>query len=202
MRGRIALLKHFVRNLLVTYRRYGDGRGCGVGRGRGTALGVAVAVGVAVGVAGGVGVGVIVGVAVGVTVGVSVGVAVGVTVGVGVGGVALGVTVGVASDWAGAWTLTEIGEPVLKNPMFAVVSAGGAVESNRKLYNVPKRIALAFWFCANVSQFQVADVKLVVKTQGSLLYPRSPWVPSFAKPGCCGGAWNPMLFNTIGGKRG
>jgi len=202
MRGRIALLKHFVRNLLVTYRRYGDGRGCGVGRGRGTALGVAVAVGVAVGVAGGVGVGVIVGVAVGVTVGVSVGVAVGVTVGVGVGGVALGVTVGVASDWAGAWTLTEIGEPVLKNPMFAVVSAGGAVESNRKLYNVPKRIALAFWFCANVSQFQVADVKLVVKTQGSLLYPPSPWVPSFANPGCCGGAWNPTLFNTIGGKRG
>jgi hypothetical protein len=202
MRGRIALLKHFVRNLLVTYRRYGDGRGCGVGRGRGTALGVAVAVGVAVGVAGGVGVGVIVGVAVGVTVGVSVGVAVGVTVGVGVGGVALGVTVGVASDWAGAWTLTEIGEPVLKNPMFAVVSAGGAVESNRKLYNVPKRIALAFWFCANVSQFQVADVKLVVKTQGSLLYPPSPWVPSFANPGCCGGAWNPTLFNTIGGKKG
>lgn len=119
----------------------GVGRGCGVGRERGTALGVAVtvavAVGVAVGVTGGVGVGVIVGVAVGVTVGVSVGVAVGVTVGVGVGGVALGVAVGVASDWAGAWTLTEIGEPVLKNPMFAVVSAGGAVESNRKLYNVP-----------------------------------------------------------------
>lgn len=165
---------------------------------------MAVGVGVAVGVAGGVGVGVIVGVTVGVTVGVSVAVAVGVTVGVGVGGVgvALGVTVGVVSDWAGAWTLTEIGEPVLKNPMFAVVSAGGAVESNRKLYSVPKRIALAFGFCASVSQFQVADVKLVVKTQGSLLYPASPSVPSFANPGCCGGAWNPTLFNTIGGKRG
>jgi hypothetical protein len=165
---------------------------------------VAVAVGVAVGVAGGVGVGVIVGVAVGVTVGVSVGVAVGVTVGVGVGGVgvALGVTVGVASDWAGAWIWTEIGEPVLKNPMFAVLSAGGAVESNRKLYNVAKRTAFAFGFCASVSQFQVADVKLVVKTQGSLLYPASPWVPSFANPGCCGGAWNPTLSNTNGGKRG
>ena len=140
------------------------------------ALGVAVAVGVAVGV--------IVGVAVGVTVGVSVGVAVGVTVGVGVGGVALGVTVGVVSDCAGAWIFTEIGEPVLKNPMFAVVSAGGAVESNRKLYNVPKRIALAFWFSAKVWQFQVAEVKLVVKIQGSLLYPASPWVPSWANPGC------------------
>ena len=145
---------------------------------------MAVAVGVAVGVTGGVGVGVIVGVAVGVTVGVSVGVAVGVTVGVGVGGVALGVAVGVASDWAGAWTLTEIGEPVLKNPMFAVVSAGGAVESKRKLYNVAKRIALAFWFCTNVSQFQVADVKLVVKVQGSLLYPWLFCVPSLAHPGC------------------
>jgi hypothetical protein len=165
---------------------------------------VAVGVGVAVGVAGGVGVGVIVGVTVGVTVGVSVAVAVGVTVGVGVGGVgvALGVTVGVASDWAGAWTLTEIGEPVLKNPMFAVVSAGGAVESNRKLYNVPKRIALAFWFSAKVWQFQVAEVKLVVKIQGSLLYPASPSVPSFANGGCCGGAWNPTLSNTNGGKRG
>ena len=72
--------------------------------------------------------------------------------------VAVAVGVGVASDWAGAWTVTEMGEPVLKNPMLAVVSAGGALESNRKLYNVAKRIALAFWFCANVSQFQVADV--------------------------------------------
>ena len=90
----------------------------------------------------------------------------------------------------------------MKNPMFAVLSAGGAVESNRKLYNVPKRIALAFWFSTNVSQFHVADVKLVVKIQGVLLYPALFWVPSFANPGCCGGAWNPTLFNTIGGKRG
>ena len=140
----------------------------------------------------------------GVGVGCTVAVGVAVAVGVGVGGVGVGegVGVGVASDWAGAWTLTEMGEPVLKNPMLAVVSAGGAVESNRKLYNVPKRIALAFWFCANVSQFQVADVKLVVKIQGVLLYPALFWVPSWAKPGCCGGAWNPTLFNTIGGKRG
>jgi len=154
--------------------------GLGVGVGRIVAVGVAVGVGVTV--------------AVGVGVGVSVGV--GVTVGLGVGG-----GVGVASDCSGAWTLTEIGEPVLKNPMFAVVSAGGALESKRKLYNVPKRIALAFWFCANVSQFHVAEVKLVVKSQGVLLYPASPRVPSFANPGCCGGAWNPTLLRS-GGKNG
>ena len=141
------------------------------------ALGVAVPLGVGVTVAVAVGVGVTVGVGGGVEVGVAVAVAVGV-------GVAVGVTVGVVSDCAGAWILTEIGEPVLKNPMFAVLSAGGAVESNRKLYNVPKRIALAFWFCANVSQFQAADVKLLVKIQGVLLYPASPWVPSWANPGC------------------
>ena len=145
---------------------------------------------VAVGVAVGVGVGV----------GVTVGVGVGVMGGVGVG-VMDGVGVGVASDCSGAWTLTEIGEPVLKNPMLAVVSAGGALESNRKLYNVPKRIALAFWFCAKVSQFHVAEVKLVVKSQGVLLYPASPRVPSFANPGCCGGAWNPTLLRS-GGKNG
>jgi hypothetical protein len=167
-------------------------------------VGVAVAVGVgeggkSVGVGVGLGGGVTVAVAVAVAVGVGVGLEGGVTVAV---AVAVGVAVGVASDCAGAWTLTEIGEPVLKNPMFAVVSAGGAVESKRKLYNVPKRIALAFWFSAKVWQFQVADVKLVVKIQGSLLYPASPCVPSFANPGCCGGAWNPTLFSTIGGKRG
>ncbi len=83
--------------------------------------------------------------------------------------VAVAVGVGVASDWRGAWTLTEIGEPVLKNPMLAVVSAGGAVESNRKLYNVPKRIALAFWFCTKVSQFHVPENPLSVKVQGVLL---------------------------------
>jgi hypothetical protein len=112
-------------------------------------------------------------VTVGVGVCVGVGLVGGVTVAVAVA-LAVAVGVGVASDWKGAWTLTEIGEPVLKNPMFAVVSAGGALESKRKLYNVPKRIALAFWFCANVSQFQVADVKFLVTVQGVLLYPASP----------------------------
>jgi hypothetical protein len=173
MRGRIALLKHFVRNLLRTYHHPPHGRGCGVGRSLGIGFGLGVGVGrtVAVGVAVGVGVGVGVGLVGGVTVAVAV-------------AVAVAVGVGVASDWKGAWTLTGIGEPVLKNPMFAVVSAGGAVESKRKLYNVPKRIALAFWFCTNVSQFQVADVKPLVKVQGVLLYPASPWVPSCANPGC------------------
>jgi hypothetical protein len=119
----------------------------------------------------GVGDGVTVAVAVAVAVAVGVTVAVAVAVGV---GVAVGVTVGVASDWAGAWIWTEIGEPVLKNPMFAVLSAGGAVESNRKLYNVPKRIALAFWFSAKVSQFHTAEFgkgggPFKVKVQGVLL---------------------------------
>jgi len=124
----------------------------------------------------GVGVGVGVTVGVGVGVGVTVGVGVGVTVGVGVG-------VGVASDCSGAWISTEIDEPVLKNPTFAVLMAGGAVESKRKLYNVPQRIALAFGFCASVSQFQVAEVKLSVKVQGALRYPWLLNVPSLAHPG-------------------
>jgi hypothetical protein len=63
----------------------------------------------------------------------------------------------------GAWIGTETGAPVLKKLMFAVLAAGGALESNRKLYSVPKRIALAFWFWAKVSQFQVTDWKLSVK---------------------------------------
>src|SRR6266436_9151373 len=86
MRGRIALLKHFVRN-----RWQGYGRGGGVGRllgvgpplGVGVGLGVEVGVGVAVAVA--VGVAVAVAVAVTVAVAVAVAVAVGLTVGVGVG---------------------------------------------------------------------------------------------------------------------
>src|SRR4029450_13914355 len=86
--------------------------------------------------------------------GVGVGrmVAVGVAVGVGVGGI---VGVGVTSDMKGAKTLTPTGDPVLKKPTVAVPGTGGAVESNRKLYNVPQRIALAFWFCAKVSVLQV-----------------------------------------------
>ena len=43
------------------------------------------------------------------------------------------VGVGVASDMKGAGTSTLTGDPVLKKPMLAVLSAGGAVESNRKL---------------------------------------------------------------------
>ena len=97
-------------------------------------LGVGVTVGVAVGVPVAVGVGLTVGV--GVTLGVVVGVAVGVTVGVGVGD----------GDGTppGAWMTTSIGEPVLKKPTVAFVSWGPWSASNRKLYSVPKRIALAF----------------------------------------------------------
>jgi len=126
-----------------------------------------------------------------VDVGVGVGLVGGVTV-----AVAVAVGVGVASEPIGAWIVTEMGEPILKNPMLAVDGAGGASESKRKLYNVPKRIALAFSLSANVSQFHIAELKLSVKSQGSLLYPALFWVPSWAKPGCCGGAWNPTLLTT------
>ena len=123
-------------------RALGDGLDLGVGVGRGVLVGVAVTVGVGVGEI----------------------VAVGVELGVGVA-----VGVGVASDWKGAWISTATGAPVLKKAMFAVLVAGAAGESNRKLYSVPHRIALAFWFCAKVSQFQVTDGKPFVKVQGALL---------------------------------
>jgi uncharacterized membrane protein len=99
-----------------------------------------------------VAVGVVLGVvvAVGVEVGVAVGVALAVAVAVGVG-------VGVSPE-KGAWIATVIGEPVLKNPTVALTVCGGTFASNRKLYSVPQRIALAFWFCAIVSQFQVMEV--------------------------------------------
>jgi hypothetical protein len=97
----------------------------------GVALDVAVAVGVAVAVAVGVGVGVNVAVAVAVGVGLIVGVAV--AVGDGVGVPALGTN-----------SATNIGLPVLKKPIEAPPENGGALASNRKLYNVPQRIALAF----------------------------------------------------------
>lgn len=142
--------------------RQSYGRGAGVGRGLavGCSLGVGVTRGVALGVAVtvAVGVGEIVAVAVGLTVAVAVAVAVDV-----------GVAVGVASDWKGACTSTLTGAPVLKKPMFAVAVDGAAGESNLKLYSVPQRTALAFWFCAKVSQFQVADVMPGVKVQGVLL---------------------------------
>jgi len=80
-------------------------------------------------------------VGVGRTVAVGVAVGVGVTVGVALGD---GVGVGVLASCKGARTATETGEPVLKKPMFAVLVLGGPPESNRKLYNVPQRIALAF----------------------------------------------------------
>lgn len=83
------------------------------------------------------------GVAVPLGVGVTVAVAVGVGVGVGViGGV--GVGLGVMSEKAGPATSTVTGEPVLKKPMVAFEGVGGKSESNRKLYSVPQRIALAF----------------------------------------------------------
>ena len=68
--------------------------------------------------------------------------------GVGVGrgvavGVAVAVGVGVAPP-AGAWIATVIGDPVLKKPTVALALCGGWSASNRKLYNVPKRIAFAF----------------------------------------------------------
>jgi hypothetical protein len=53
---------------------------------------------------------------------------------------------------------TRTGDPVLRNPIIAVVSCGGWLESKRKLYNVPQRMAFAFWFCANVCELQVRAV--------------------------------------------
>ena len=46
---------------------------------------------------------------------------------------AVAVGVGVASDMKGAWISTATGAPVLKKAMFAVLVAGAAGESNRKL---------------------------------------------------------------------
>jgi hypothetical protein len=71
MQGCIALLKHFVQNLLRTsLRPQGLGRGVGRGLGAGVPLGVGVGRGVTVGVGVAVGVAVGVGLAVGVGVGV------------------------------------------------------------------------------------------------------------------------------------
>ena len=95
-------------------------------------------VGVRVGV--GVGVGVNVAVAVAVAVDVGVGLAVAVAVG---DGLAVGVGLGVPAP-IGAWIATVIGEPVLKKPTVARAFCGGWLESNRKLYKVPQRIAFAF----------------------------------------------------------
>jgi hypothetical protein len=90
-------------------------------------------------------------VGVGRTVALGEGVGVGVTVGLGVAvgladgdGLAVGVGVGVTTPPLGAWISTVIGEPVLKKPTVALVVCGGWLASNRKLYSVPQRIALAF----------------------------------------------------------
>ena len=91
----------------------------------------------------------------GVGVAVGVGVGVGVAVGVGVG-LAVGVGVGVP-PWPGPWIATVIGDPVVKKPIVALAVWGGWSASNRKLCNVPQRIALAFWFCAKVSVVQVRE---------------------------------------------
>src|SRR5439155_9154136 len=99
------------------------------------------------------------------------------------------VGVGVSSDMKGAMMPTVTGEPVLKKPMVALLLTGGALESNRKLYSVPQRIALAFWFCAKVSELQVRVEPSPKSTvQGVLLYPWLFCVPSLAQPGSCGGA--------------
>jgi hypothetical protein len=75
---------------------------------------------------------------------VAVAVAVGVGLGVG-GGVVDGVGVGDGLGTPpGAWMLTPVGEPVLKKPTVALVGFGPWSASNRKLYIVLKRIALAF----------------------------------------------------------
>ena len=148
------------------------GRGLAVG----CNLGVGVTRGVALGVAVTVGVGGIVAVAVAVGVGLTI-------------AVAVAVAVGVTSDMKGATMPTVTGEPVLKKPMVALLAIGGALESNRKLYSVPQRIALAFGFCANVSELQVRVEPVPPSTvHGALLYPVSPTVPSLAQPGSCGGA--------------
>jgi len=91
------------------------------------------------------GLGVGVGRGVGVTLGVGVTVGLGVAVGLALGvGLAVGVGVGVTTPPLGAWISTVIGEPVLKKPTIALVVCGGWLASNRKLYSVPQRIALAF----------------------------------------------------------
>ena len=69
---------------------------------------------------------------------------------------------------------TVIGEPVLKKPIVASEATGPVLESNRKLYNVPQRIALAFGFCAKVSEAQVRLVALGLKVHSALLYPAFP----------------------------
>src|SRR5438094_10638157 len=88
-------------------------------------------------------------------------------------GPAVGVGVGVPLA-VGAWIAVVMGEPVLKKPTVPLALCGGWAASNRKLYSVPQRIAFAFWFCAKVSQFHMAEFGkggggFKVKVQGVLL---------------------------------
>ena len=143
-----------MRNLLLTNPRYSHGLGRGVGRSLGIGFGL------------GVGVGRIV--AVGVAVAVGVGDTLGVDVAVGVA-VAVGDGVGVPPPSPGAKMLTGTAPPSLKKKMPAALPCGGRSASNRKLYNVAQRIALAFWFCANVSVLHVIKKPSWVTSHGVLL---------------------------------
>ena len=115
-------------------------------------------------------------------VGVGVGLGIGVVVGVGVV-VGPGVGVAVQTSGEGPWIPTVFGVPVLKKPIVAFVAWGGRLESKRKLYRVPKRIAFAFGFCAKVSELQLKSVAVWFVVQAALLKPAFPTVPSFANPG-------------------
>ena len=78
------------------------------------------------------------------------------------GGVGLGGTVGVGDGTTlqafGARIATATGVPVLKKPMVAFIANGDLSESKRKLYNVPQRMAFAFWFCPKVSELQLTSL--------------------------------------------
>jgi hypothetical protein len=74
-------------------------------------------------------------------------------------------------------------DPVLKKPTVALAACGGLLASNRKLYNVPQRIAFAFGFWAKVSEVQVKELEVWVGVQAVLLNPVFPTVPSAAHPG-------------------
>src|SRR5436189_1465373 len=92
---------------------------------------------------------------------------------------------------------TVIGVPVLRKPTVAFTAVGGRLESKRKLYVVPKRMAFAFGFAAKVSVFQLMSLAVWVGVQTALLKPVFPTVPSLANPGWFGGAWNSMLLIVI-----